>query len=96
MDELTKQKIIDLSAGNPGALTVLCELVKYDSALYVITIAMVEALKLKGPSIWILYKDVCGKKIDRTMEVLGEIAKDENYECEFRGQKQNVLAYLRR
>ena len=94
MDDI-KQKIINLSAGNPGALTVLCELVNHDPILNIVTIAMIEALKIKGPSIWMLYKDVCGKKIDKTMEVLGEISKDEKYECEIRGQKQNVLTYLR-
>ena len=50
--------LVELAEGNPGALTVCCMLMenKFDLGLHIL-----EAMNLRGPDIWCLYKDECGE-----------------------------------
>lgn len=86
----TIKQMAALGRGNPGALSVLAELHQKQA------VSLVSKIGITGALIWYLYADVCGKKIDRMIEVLNEMEKDANYSCEFRGKKQNVWMYLRR
>jgi hypothetical protein len=62
--------IVKMCDGNPGAATVLALLMErtpqievpgVDGFLYVLHL---DDFGLYGPSIWMLYKDVCGQKIE--------------------------------
>lgn len=59
-----------MSEGNPGALGVICQLIKneaqidLDSGLAPLgTILCLDDLQIYGPGIWVLYKDVCDQSI---------------------------------
>jgi hypothetical protein len=54
----TPQLITEMSEGNPGALSVLVEL---DLDL----ILDLDDMNIRGPQIWVGYKDHCGKSIER-------------------------------
>jgi hypothetical protein len=75
---ITPQDIIILLAdGNPGALTVMMQiLMKADvidpdnelgSIVYLLDL---DRLNIWGSRIWMLYKDVCGENITKTLAVL--------------------------
>ncbi len=72
-----KDMIIKLSDGNPGAVSVLMQLltrsaaVDPDSAFGPFTYLLnLNAFGIYGPRIWMLYKDVCHEDIVSTMAVL--------------------------
>lgn len=68
--------ILKIVQGNPGALTVCIEMMKNgeridpDAAHPILSIFHLDALGLRGPSVWVLYKDVCGQNIARTLLML--------------------------
>ena len=66
-----------LSEGNPGALTVCMELhsmepeIDKDSALQGIgSLLSLDTYSIYGADIWMLYKDVCGEDIEKTIAIL--------------------------
>lgn len=56
-----QDQIIRLSEGNPGAMTVLVETIKLFGLNALDEVEKVEGLR--GPEIWMLYKDVNGQLI---------------------------------
>lgn len=82
-----KEKIVNLSQGNPGAVNVLLRLSTLDDGERIID--RLEELKLRGPGIWIAYKDyscredlgVFASKVldDYTAAQLVETAKAQGY-----------------
>ena len=84
-----KTAIIKMCDGNPGALTVLIESVKQCEAIdpdnfvgpYSVLLAL-DSIGIYGPSIWVLYKDVCGEEMVNLVGVLrgrqlGFVSSDE-------------------
>ena len=78
--------IIELSQGNPGAITVLCQL---DYEYY----SILKNLNIVGYKIWSLYKDICVENISRTLEILTELKNNGDYEISI-GGKNSVMDYL--
>ena len=65
--DLTLQAaVIDLASGNPGALSVLMELINTNRSDLILYLYEEE---IRGPDLWIWYKDQNGEDID-------ELAKD--------------------
>ena len=69
--------LIKMSEGNPGALTVCLQIIKDgeqidpDHGLGGIGIILkLDTLKLYGPKIWMLYKDVCDENLSEMIAVL--------------------------
>lgn len=56
--------LVTMSKGNPGAATVLAELIKSDEWGFIDVFHLDDA-GLYGSNIWIAYKDICGQDIDR-------------------------------
>lgn len=77
--------MMKMSDGNPGAITVLMKILEQTPAIDpdcgegLFTILQLDTLALYGPHIWMLYKDVCGEDITRTLAVI-------------RGWQQGVLS----
>jgi len=77
LDMTTIDVLTTMSEGNPGALVVLMKLLKETervdplSALGGLgTIMWMDTLDIYGPRIWMLYKDVCGENIEKTVLML--------------------------
>ena len=73
----TISAITKMSDGNPGAVTVLMELLneggKIDPDDFMGGLGSVLALDtlgIYGSSIWVLYKDVCGQEVNKMIAVL--------------------------
>ena len=69
LHDSTIETVIKMSGGNPGALTVLLQLLKEggaidpDAAYPVMLILWLDTWQIYDENIWILYKDVCGESI---------------------------------
>lgn len=70
--------VTKMSEGNPGAITVLIQLIKNekyidpDSAFSeygVSTMLGLDELGIYGPNIWVLYKDICGQDIENVVGI---------------------------
>ena len=66
-----------LSEGNPGALTVCMEIFTQNAAIDpdaflsgLGPLLALDTLGIYGSSIWLLYKDICGEDITKTLAVL--------------------------
>lgn len=55
--------IVTMAEGNPGALTVLMQLVK-DDPMGFMDVLNLDDMDMRGPQIWIAYKDHCKGDIE--------------------------------
>lgn len=69
--------VVKLSKGNPGAVRVLCEMLKEtafidpDSLLGALTcLLQLDMMGIYGDGIWLLYKDICGEDLVKTIAVV--------------------------
>jgi hypothetical protein len=74
LEDTTMDMIEKMSMGNPGAISVICQILK-DGALIdpddafggLGTILHMDTWGIRGPKIWMLYKDVCGQDLVKTI-----------------------------
>lgn len=66
--------ILEMSEGNPGALRVLCELLKYKGLESVVKL---QDMNIKGTRIWLCYKDLCRCDLHKLYNLIisGELAE---------------------
>ena len=60
-----------MSEGNPGALTVLMQMMQNPTSFF--DVLLLDSLDIRGSKIWMLYSDSCGKntgKFNRTLMAL--------------------------
>lgn len=68
--------IFKISEGNPGALSVLNAILKHGASIDpdaldpFLTILHFDTLGLRGPKAWMLFKDVCGQHVGKTIALL--------------------------
>ena len=67
-----REQIVNMSEGNPGAMTVLLNiLVHYqNNADGVNIITLLDTLEIRGSKIWMLFKDVCDQDLVKMIGVL--------------------------
>lgn len=72
-----RQTVIDMCAGNPGAINVLMQIIQTsdsvdpDNVLGPLgPLSVLDELNVYGTEIWVLYKDVCGESLTTTLAVL--------------------------
>ena len=76
LSDTTKDVLVKMSEGNPGALSVLIRILNNpqidpDSFMGPMgAILSLDTLELYGSNIWILYKDVCGESISKMLAVI--------------------------
>lgn len=73
----TQDIMFKMSEGNPGALTVCLEIMKYgeridpDNAIGALgTLLSIDTANIYGPRIWMLYKDVCRENLSATIAII--------------------------
>lgn len=71
-----QETVVKMSRGNPGAVRVLCEMLKDtaaidpDSSLGALTcLLQLDMMGIYGDGIWLLYKDICGEDLVKTIAV---------------------------
>lgn len=77
LTDSTTDVMIKMSEGNPGALNALIDILKngasvdMDSAMGGLgAILMLDSMGIYGTDIYILYSDICGKSLPKTLAVL--------------------------
>jgi len=71
MNDSLMTSIVKLSAGNPGAVTVLCRLLKeYPDGDGFMAILHADDMGMVGPAIWIGYKDFAGEDLETFKQAL--------------------------
>lgn len=56
--------IVKMSEGNPGALSVLMQLIQRDDPAATMTVLSLDDMNMRGPQIWVGFKDHCGSDIE--------------------------------
>lgn len=63
LEDSTMDAIVKMSDGNPGAVTVIGQLLTMEPADGLIALLHLDDMQLYGSDIWVAYKDVCGQDI---------------------------------
>lgn len=106
-DDTSVGILVKLAEGNPGGLTVMINLMKESEAIDPDSvmgefshILMLDAFEIYGPRIWMLYKDVCGENLTKTVAVLravqlGKLSPTKmNHAIDNRGEGIDIDAVL--
>ena len=56
--------VVVLSEGNPGAARVLADIIKEDQVEGIHLCLHIDDMNLRGPQIWVGFKDHCGQDVD--------------------------------
>ena len=62
--------LLKMSEGNPGAATVLAELLKKDGTDGFFAILGLDDMNIRGSQVWVGYKDHCGMDMDRFLKAI--------------------------
>ena len=77
--------MVTLSEGNPGAVTVLTEIVKVNPTFGIMELLHFDDMNMRGSQIWVAYKDYCGCDIEKLREAIKardtEMIEVVNREC---------------
>lgn len=71
--ELTDTPIdiaVKMSEGNPGATTVMAQLLKHDPDMGFMYLRHLDDMNLRGSAIWVAFKDHCGSDIAKLVQCL--------------------------
>lgn len=88
-----QQAIFALSDGNPGAITVLVNILKADPTEGFFKLLNFDSFGIYGSKIWIFYKDVCGENLDKMLSVLDEVRSGKLSEDELFDYIDNYKVY---
>jgi hypothetical protein len=69
-DEAYQQNLLYMIQGNPGAMTVVREMHEKDPAVAPLCLGMLAAFDIKGPMLWLLYKDVNKQDVFQMMAMI--------------------------
>ena len=86
----TQAALIEMSEGNPGAITVLMELIGRDDPSAFMTILNLDDMNMRGSQIWVGFKDHCGEDIEKFAQCVNDrdpdMVKVVNSECFIPGE----------
>ena len=75
LTDTTLDVAVKMSEGNPGAVSVLAQMIKYGGFIEpkstgFMPILLLDSLGIYGSQIWVLYKDVCKESILNLLSIL--------------------------
>lgn len=77
--------IVTMAEGNPGGATVAAELFKADPKDGYMTLLHADDMNLRGPLLWVAFKDACGGDLKQLAERIKkrdpELVKQVNAQC---------------
>jgi len=65
--------LMNMSEGNPGAITVLAEMLNRDGLMDILTL---DDMNIRGSQIWLGFKDFAGEDMDVFMAAIKERSQD--------------------
>jgi hypothetical protein len=70
LDMTTMELVTTMAEGNPGAISVMVQIIQNESGNGLLDLLNFDDMNMRGPQIWVAYKDVCGQNIDLLLEKL--------------------------
>lgn len=68
LNDTPKDAVIKMSEGNPGALTVLMQLLRVPDA--VLMLLNLDAMECRGAKIWMAFNDYCKRDIEKFKQAI--------------------------
>jgi hypothetical protein len=68
LDMDTRDCIVAMVDGNPGALSAVCELIKYNQVMGSVALCHLDDMEIYGSDIWLCYKDICNFDVKMLMD----------------------------
>lgn len=62
--------IIKMAEGNPGAVTVLSQLIKQDDGMGFLLVLSLDDMNIRGTQVWVGYKDYCNSDLSTFMNAI--------------------------
>lgn len=85
LSDSTQSVIVKMSEGNPGALTVLVDMLKTQDPTALMNILSLDDMNIRGSQIWVGYKDHCGSDMDKFIQAVkdrdADMVETINREC---------------
>lgn len=75
LDDTTQDLVIKMAEGNPGALTVLCQLMERGME-GLMKILDLDDMNMRGSQIWVAFKDYSGQDLSVLIGALHERSQD--------------------
>lgn len=94
MDSGLQEMFMEISQGNPGALSVviaMMEELKFAAFMY---FSLLKKLGILGPRLWVLYKKVAEQDIHKTSKIITLLDSNPTYMMEIRGKEVEVMQYI--
>ena len=63
------EMVTKLSEGNPGAMTVITQMISKNPAS-IVQLLSLDDMNIRGSQIWVAYKDYCGESIDLFLDAV--------------------------
>lgn len=70
LDMSFMEMIMVMGEGNPGAITVLANMMKDDPIMGPLRILHLDHYEIRGSKLWMLYKDCCGQDLEKMYRTL--------------------------
>jgi len=103
LSDSTQDTLVKMSEGNPGAISVLMQLLQRDDPAALMTLLSLDDMNMRGPQIWVGYKDHCGSDIELFAEKIGardqgmvDVVNNECYHPEMEYDGYDEQAVLKR
>lgn len=68
LNDTPKDIVLKMSEGNPGAMSVIGQLYMKNPDHFFGVCINLDAMDIRGPKIWLGYKDFCGQDLDKFIE----------------------------
>jgi hypothetical protein len=85
-----------MSEGNPGGLTVMLRMIQADPEFGLITIMHLDDMNIRGPQIWVGFKDHCKEDLPKFVQAIKDrdpaMVATINKECESYGHRATTHA----
>lgn len=76
LETTQKEMAMIMSEGNPGALSVICQILKADPVEGFMTLLNLDDMNIRGVQIWLGYKDHCGEDIEKFIKCANDRDED--------------------
>ena len=78
IDMNTHDAVAAMSDGNPGAINVMCMLIKEDPVAGLAMVIQLDTYDIHGSDIWLCYKDICENNLSELgAKIISGSIKDE-------------------
>lgn len=68
LSDTPRDVLVKMAQGNPGALMVMLKFIESDPRMGLLDLLRMDDMGMRGPAVWIGYKDHCGEDFEKFRE----------------------------